>query len=48
MGMVILAILITAYIMIGYGLFLSVIIEDYTQNVWIKKLTKKINGKMKL
>lgn len=34
MGMVILAILITAYIMIGYGLFLSIIIEDYTQNVW--------------
>lgn len=33
-GMVILAILITVYIMIGYGLFLSVIIEDYTQNVW--------------
>lgn len=34
MGMVILAILIIAYIMIGYGLFLSIIIEDYTQNVW--------------
>ena len=34
MGMVILAILITAYIMIGHGLFLSIIIEDYTQNVW--------------
>lgn len=33
-GMVILAILIIVYIMIGYGLFLSVIIEDYTQNVW--------------
>ena len=34
MGMVISAILIIAYIMIGYGLFLSIIIEDYTQNVW--------------
>lgn len=34
MGMVILAILIIAYIMIGYGLFLSIIIEDYMQNVW--------------
>lgn len=34
MGMAILAILITIYIMIGYGLFLSIIIEDYTQNVW--------------
>lgn len=34
MGMVILAILIIAYIMIGYCLFLSIIIEDYTQNVW--------------
>lgn len=32
--MAILAILITAYIMIGYGLFLSIIIEDYMQNVW--------------
>ena len=32
--MVILAILIIVYIMIGYGLFLSAIIEDYTQNVW--------------
>ena len=32
--MAILAILITAYIMIGYGLFLSIIIEDYTQSVW--------------
>lgn len=32
--MVILAILIIAYVMIGYGLFLSIIIEDYMQNVW--------------
>lgn len=33
-GMVILAILIIVYIMIGYGLFLNMLIEDCMQNVW--------------
>lgn len=32
--MVILAILIIVYIMIGYGLFLSTIIEECMKNVW--------------
>ena len=32
--MVILAILIIAYIMIGYGLFLNTLSDEYMKNVW--------------